>query len=250
MAYTRRGDNMEDIAKVLEGISAEVSSLKEQRHAAQAEAERAAERLKEISDRKLALASRAFLSKKGGVEELLNVMDDLAQVLDTESEVLSRTKYLAEDVTRELDRLILEAEVRYHEAEKRLARGRYEALCKERYALDDEAEKAVSVLIEVLGRLEDLYEEQVRAAADADNSYLTSQDPHDTIENWLARRLRRWLSLATLEKYEEPLPELDPLTLKPEPERETLGVRGADARNNSESPGTTSERFRHPLAED
>src|SRR4051812_5467752 len=141
MTYTEGGLTMDAIANVLEGISAEVTSLKEQRHAAQAEAERAAERLEQISYRKAALASSTFLSERGGVEELLTVMDDLAGVLDMESEVLLRTKALAEDAGRELDRLILQAEVRYHEAEKRLARSRYEALCKQRYGLDDEAEK-------------------------------------------------------------------------------------------------------------
>src|SRR4051812_43929510 len=163
---------MDAVAKVLEGISAEVSSLKEQRHAAQAEAERAAERLEQISDRKAALASSTFLNEREDIEELLAMMNDLAEVLDKESEVLSRAKALAEDAGRELDRLILRAEVRYHEAEKRLARRRYEALCKQRYGLDDEAEKVVAVLIKVLDRLEGLYAEQVRAAADADNSYL------------------------------------------------------------------------------
>jgi predicted nuclease with TOPRIM domain len=64
MAYARRGDNMDARAKALEEIFAEVSSLKEQRHAAQAEAERAAERLKEISDRKAALTASTFLSEK------------------------------------------------------------------------------------------------------------------------------------------------------------------------------------------
>jgi hypothetical protein len=240
---------MDAVAKVLEGISAEVSSLKEQRHAAQAEAERAAERLEQISDRKAALASSTFLSEREDIEELLAMMNDLAEVLDKESEVLSRAKALAEDAGRELDRLILRAEVRYHEAEKRLARRRYEALCKQRYGLDDEAEKVVAVLIKVLDRLEGLYAEQVRAAADADNSYLASHDPHDTIENWLARRLRRWLPLASLEKYDEPLPELDPLTLKPDPERKNLG-EGPDVPTNSERQGTTSALARHPLAED
>jgi hypothetical protein len=31
----------------------------------------------------------------------------------------------------------------------------------------------------------------------------------------LARRLRRWLSLESLEKYDTPLPKLDPLALNP-----------------------------------
>jgi hypothetical protein len=225
MAYKQRGDNMNARAKALEEISAEVSSLKEQRHAAQAEAERAVERLKEISNRKAALTTGTFLSKKWRAEELLALIGDLTEVLVKESEVLICGKTLAEDAAREFDRLILEAEVRYHEAEKRLARRRYETLCKERYVLDGEAEKAVAVLVEVLDRLEGLYIDQVHAAADADNSYLASHDLHNTIENWLARRLRRWLPLASLEKYDEPLPELDPLTLKlekPETERENL----------------------------
>jgi hypothetical protein len=37
------------------------------------------------------------------------------------------------------------------------------------------------------------------------------------IEHWLARRLGRWLSLSSPEKYDAPLPELDALALKPEP---------------------------------
>lgn len=241
---------MDARAKALEEISAEVSSLKEQRHTAHAEAERAAKRLKELSDRKAALSACTFLSERRGAEELLAVIDDLTEVLNKESEILLRTKALAGDATREFDRLILEAEVRYHQAEKRLARSRYETLCKERYILDGEAEKAVTFLVEVLERLEGLYAEQASAAADAGNSYLSAQDPHSTIENWLARRLQRWLPLASLEKYDEPLPELDPLTLRPESEQERLGVRGVGAPTTSERTRTTSERFKHPRAED
>jgi hypothetical protein len=50
----------------------------------------------------------------------------------------------------------LEAEVRHHEEEKRLARGRYETLCEERYSLDGKAEEAMTRLVEVLDRLEGL----------------------------------------------------------------------------------------------
>jgi hypothetical protein len=41
---------MDPVAKVAEGISAELSDLKEQRRSAQAEAERAADRPEELSD--------------------------------------------------------------------------------------------------------------------------------------------------------------------------------------------------------
>ena len=54
---------MDAIAKVVEGISAEISSLKEQRHAAHAEAERAGERLKELSGQKAPLPSGTSLVK-------------------------------------------------------------------------------------------------------------------------------------------------------------------------------------------
>jgi hypothetical protein len=211
---------MEAIANVVEGISAEISRFKAKQEAAQAEAEQAAERIVELNNRRAALAPDTFSGERGVGEELTLLMKGLAEALDEETAALSRTKTIAGDVARELDRLILEAEVRHHKAHKRLARARYEALCEERYSLDGEAEEAVEGFVEVLERLEGLYADQVRAAADAEDPSLAHQDPRDTIEQWLARRLGRWLSLASLEKYDTPLPELDPLALKPEPDDE------------------------------
>jgi hypothetical protein len=231
---------MDAIAKVVEGISAEISSLKEQRHAAHAEAERAAERLKELSGRKAPLMSDTFSGDREGRGKLLAAMDDLADVLDKESAVLSRTKALAEEAARELDRLILEAEVRYHEAEKRLAQRRYEELCRTRYSIDGEAEQVMANLAEVLDRLESLHAHQVRTAADAEEAYLVQEEVSDMIENWLARRLGRWLSVGSPEKYDAPLPELDVLALKPEPERGSPGGVGTDTPASSEKPGATS----------
>ncbi len=217
---------MDAIAKVMEGISAEISYLKEQQRAAQAEVERATERLKELSDRKAALASGIISGERGIDEQLTVVMSELAGVLDEESGVLSRTRSCAEEAARELDRFILEAEVRYHEAEKRLAHRRYEELCRTRYSIDGEAEQAMANLAEVLDRLESLHAHQVRAAADAEAAYLVEEEVSDMIGNWLARRLGRWLPLGSSDKYDAPLPELDALALKPEPERGSAGVVG------------------------
>ena len=212
---------MEAIAKVVEGISAEISRFKAKQKAAQAEAEQAAQRIEELNNRRAALVPDTFSDERGGVaEELTLLMRGLVEALDEETAALSRTKTIAEDVARELDRLILEAEVRHHKAHKRLAKARYEALCEERYFLDGEAEEAVAGFVEVLERLEGLYATQVRAAADAEDPALADQDPRDTIEQWLARRLDRWLSLTSLEKYDTPLPELDPLAVKPKPDEE------------------------------
>jgi chromosome segregation ATPase len=198
----------------VEELAAGIAHLEEQRRAAEAEAERATERLKELSARRAALAPGASSDEK----EVAGELAALVAALDEEIATLSRTRAIAEDVARELDRLILEVEVRHREGEKRLARERYEALCKERYSLDSEAEKVVASLLEILERLEGLYAEQVHAAAE--DPSLAQQDPRGTIEQWLARRLRRWLSLASLEKYDASLPELDPLALKPEPDEE------------------------------
>jgi dsDNA-specific endonuclease/ATPase MutS2 len=137
---------METKAKALREISDEISRLEKQRGAAETEAEAAAERLKEISSRKGAFTPNASVSERGIAKEL----EALATALDEESASLSRTKAIAEDAVREIDRLILEAEVRHREAEKRLARGRYEALCEKRYSLDGEAEDAMAGLVEVL----------------------------------------------------------------------------------------------------
>lgn len=217
---------MEAIEKVVEGISAEISSLKEQRHAAHAEAERADKRLKELSGRKAPLPSGTLSSEREGKEELLAAMEDLADVLNKESAVLSRTKAIAEEAAQALDRLILEAEVRYHEAEKQVAHKRYQELCRSRYSIDGEAEQAMANLVEVLDRLESLHAHQVRTAADAEEAYLVEEEVSDMIENWLARRLGRWLPLGSSEKYDAPLPELDALALKPEPERGRAPGRG------------------------
>ena len=64
-------------------------------------------------------------------------------------------------------------------------------------------------------------------AADAEKAYLVQEEVSDMIENWLARRLGRWLSVGSPEKYDAPLPELDVLALKPEPERGSPGGVGA-----------------------
>ena len=103
--------------------------------------------------------------------------------------------------------------MRHREEEKRLARQRYEELCTERHSLDGEAEQAGTSLIKVLDQLESLQADQVRTAA-AENYYLAQQDPHSTLEHWLARRLHRWLSNGSFAKYDAPLPELDPLAIK------------------------------------
>ena len=203
--------NRNDLA---EELAVEIARLEEQRRTAEAEAERATERLEELSTRRTALAPGASSSEKEAAGELAA----LVAALDEESATLSRTRTIAEDAARELDRLILEAEVRHREKEKRLARGRYEALCKERYSLDSEAEKIMASLVEVLDQLEGLYAEQVHAGADAEDSSPAQQDPRGTTEQWLARRLRRWLPHGSLEKYDAPLPELDPLALEPEPD--------------------------------
>jgi hypothetical protein len=229
---------MEAEEKAVEGISAEISRLKEQRHAAQKEAELAGEWLKELSDRRPALALNTVSTERGEAEKLAFVMGELVEALDEESEALSQTKARAEDAALELDRLIMKAEVQYHQAKKRIAQRQYEALCKERYAHDEDAEEVVGVLVEVLDRLEGLYGEQVRAATEAENP--SPHDPCHTIENWLARRLHRWLPLDSPEKYNAPLPELDSLALKPESERESPGVEGANGWADPKRPGAAS----------
>ena len=204
--------NMEDL---VEELAAEIARLEGQRRAAETEAEQAAERLKELSARRAALAPGVSPGEKTAGE-----LAALVAALDLESAALSRTRAIAQDAARELDRLILEAEVRHWEKEKHLARGRYETLCRERYSLDREAEKAMAGLVEVLDRLEELYAEQVRVAADAEDYSPAQQNPHATIEQWLMRRLHRWLSHGSLQKYDTPLPELDPLALRPESDEE------------------------------
>lgn len=198
---------------VLEELAAEIARLEKQRDMARAEAERAVKMLEELNARRAVLVRGSLFS---GERETAEKLEALVAALDQESTALSRTKKLAEDAAQEFDRLVLEAEVRHHEEEKRLARGRYEALCEERYSLDREAEEAITRLVAVLERLEGLYTEQVRAATDAEDPSPLHQDPHGTTEQWLARRLRRWLSLGSLEKYDAALSELDPLALKPE----------------------------------
>ena len=201
---------------VVKKLAAEIASLEGRRRAVEAEIEQATKRLEELSARKAALAPGTFSEERGAASSFAA----LVAALDEESATISRTKTLAEEAARELDRLILEAEVRHREEEKRHARGRYEVLCKERYSLDSEAEKVMARLVEVLNRLEDLHDDQVRLAADAENSSPAHQDPRATIEQWLARRLRRWLPSGSFEKYDAPLPELDPLALKPESNEE------------------------------
>jgi hypothetical protein len=226
---------MDSTKKTIQEISAELSRLKEQRHATQKEAERAGERIKELSNRRTAFTPETLSNERGVAEDLATVMDGLVEALDKETKVLSHTKARAEDATLELDRLIMKTEVRYHQAKKQLAQRRYEALCKERYVHDEDAEEVVGVLVEVLDKLEGLYVEQVRAAADAE--YPSRHDARTIIENWLARRLDRWLSLESLKKYDTPLPELDPLALKPEPKRASRGAGGADAPAEPAEPG-------------
>jgi chromosome segregation ATPase len=233
------GDEMDALERAMEEISAECSRLKEQRRAVQTGAERAAERLKELSNRRTAFVPSAFSDERGITENLADMIAGLAEALDEESEALSRTKARAEDAVRELDQLIMKAEVEYHEAKKRLAQRRYEKLCKERYAHDEDAEEVVAVLIEVLDRLEGVHAQQVRAATDAEDPSFNHHDLRDTIENWLARRLHRWLSLESPESYDAPLPELDPLALKPESQQRSPTVGGVGASSSPDRSGAT-----------
>jgi chromosome segregation ATPase len=199
----------------VEELTAEIARLEGQRRAAEAEADRATERLKELSTRRAALAPGVSPGEKVAGE-----LAALVAALDLESAAHSRTRAIAQDAARELDRLILETEVRHWKKEKHLARGRYEMLCKERYSLDREAEKAMAGLVNVLDRLEELYSEQVRVAADAEDFSPAQQDPRATIEQWLLRRLHHWLPHGSLEKYDTLLSELDPLALRPESDEE------------------------------
>jgi hypothetical protein len=226
------------IEEALKGISAEISRLKEQRHVTQKEAERVDKRLKERSDRSSALAPDTLLGEGVVAEELATAMGELVEALDEESEALSRIKVRAEGAVLELDRLIMKAEVRYQQEKKRLAQRHYEALCKERYNHDEDAEEVVGVLVQVLNRLERLYAEQVRTATDAEKA--SPPDPRTTIENWLARRLDPWLSLESPENYDASLPELDPLAIKPEPEQGSPGARGVDASAAPDTPRAAS----------
>jgi chromosome segregation ATPase len=195
-------------------LGTEIARLEERRSALGAEVERAAERLKELSARRDAFAPGASAGDKGAAGSFAA----LVAALEEEYASVLRTKALAEEAARELDRLILEAEVRHREEEKRLARRRYEALCKERYSLGGEAEEAMARLVEVLDRLDSLHADQVRTADDAEDHSPAQQDLGAITEHWLARRLRRWLPNGSFEKYDASLPELDPLALKPEPD--------------------------------
>ncbi len=205
--------------EVLEHLAAEVARLDKQRAAAEAEAERAARRLEELGSRREALAPDPLTTAagEGGHAQPLAA---LVAALEEEAATVSRTRTLAQDAVRGLDRLIVNAQVRQREEEKRLARERFEALCEERYSLDGEAEEAVAGLTEVLHRLEKLHAEQVRAATDAGDPSAAQHDPGGTVEPWLARRLRRWLADGSLERYDAPLPELDYLARKPGPDDE------------------------------
>jgi hypothetical protein len=233
------GTKMDALERAVEEISAEISRLQEQRRVVLTDAERADERLKELSDRRTVFTPSAFSEESGIAGKIADAMDGLAEALDEESEVLSRTKVCAQDAVRKFDQLIMKAEVECRAAKKRLAQRRYEELCKERYAHEEDAEEVMGVLIEVLERLEGVYAKQARVATDAENPSFTHHDPRDTIENWLARRLHRWLPLESLEKYDTPLPELDPLALKPESQRRSLEAGGAGALAAPDRPEAT-----------
>lgn len=204
--------------EVLEHLAAEVARLDKQRAAVEAEAERAAQRLEELGSRREALAPGPLTT--AGEGDHARPLAALVAALDEESTTVSRTRTLAQDAVRGLDRLIVNAQVRQREEEKRLARERFEALCEERYSLDGEAEEAIAGLAEVLERLEKLHAEQVRAASDAGDPSAAQHDPSGTVEPWLTRRLRRWLANGSLERYDAPLPELDHLARKPGPDDE------------------------------
>ena len=208
---------METNAGALKRLAAEMARLQERRDVTEAEAERAAGTLEELSARRAALVAptESVPSDEGRAKWGLEA---LIEALDEEAKSLSHIRAAAEEAVRELGRLLLEVEIRYREEEKRLAWRRFEALSRERYSLDGEAEEAVSRLTGVLDRLEGLHADQVRAANDAGNPMAAEQDPHTMVENWLARRLREWLPNGSLEKYDAQLYELDPLAGEPEQE--------------------------------
>ena len=184
-------------------LAEEISYLEERVEDTQKASEQAADRLSEIEAQRAKLGIDAFRGVASAIEELKR--------LEVEAERESKIREFAQSAAAAYSTDLTLARVALTEAHRSQARARYETLAAERFALEAEAEEAMSALLGKLDELKELHSEQARAAGDAGNHYAAVLLVQPLVERWLARRLRDWLPLSSLEHYECSLPELDSL---------------------------------------
>src|SRR5215218_4449435 len=194
----------------VERISNEIERLETQHEEALIQLKNAERELEELNEYRIELAPAAFTGDA--------VADKNLMVLEGEASTLSRGARLARNAAKEFERLIEEARKRRAEERQRLARERFEELAAERYQLGVEAEEAMSALLETLKRYEPIHSEQVACAQDFGGDSPTTNPPRTLIQKWLVRRLREYLSLSSIERYDQPLPEADRLAANPKDE--------------------------------
>jgi chromosome segregation ATPase len=167
-------------------------------------------KLEELNEHRIELAPSAFAGDE--------VADKNLMVLEGEASKLSRGVRLARNAAKEFERLIEEAKKRRAEERQRLARERFEELAAERYELGVEAEEAMSALLETLERYKTIHSEQVACARDFGDDSPTTNPPRALIQNWLASRLKEYLDLSSVDRYDAPLPQVDGLAVNPKDE--------------------------------
>jgi hypothetical protein len=184
-------------------LAEEISYLEERVEDTQKASEQAADRLSEIEAQRAKLGIDAFRGVASAIEELKR--------LEVEVERESKIREFAQSAAAAYSTDLTLGRVALAEAHRSQARARYETRAAERFALEAEAEEAMSALLGKLDELKELHSEQARAAGDAGNHYAAVLLVQPLVERWLARRLRDWLPLSSLERYECSLPELDSL---------------------------------------
>ncbi len=191
----------------VEGTSNEIERLEAQHEDALVQLKDVERKLEELNERRIELAPAAFTGDE--------VADRNLMVLEGEASKLFRGARLARNAAKEFERRLETARKRLAEERRRLARERFEELAVERYELGVEAEKAVSMLLEVLERYEPIHSEQVACARGFEDNSLIKNLPRALIRAWLASRLREYLGVSSIEHLGRPLPEADDLAAKP-----------------------------------
>ena len=186
-------------------LEEEISYLKERVADTQRACEQAVDKLSEIDTRRGKHQIDAFQGVESSIEAL--------KKLEREAQRESSIREFAQRAAAAFDTDLTRARVKLAQARRGQARARYETLAAERFTLEAELEEVMSALLVKLEELKRLHSEQSCAAADCGNHYAAMLLVEPLVELWLARRLREWLPLASLEHYEGSLAERDSLAL-------------------------------------
>ena len=185
---------------ILDRLAAEIRRLEEQRDAAAARIERAAQSIKEPSPQR---DPSAYAAGETAVAEFERAKD--ASTRERAAAEMPRSAASAPS------RMIGGTQPHRDEEEPAIVhRKRYEELAEERYEVEVEIEEALSKLVEGLKRLKVLNADQHREAEAA--GIPMEYNLSELIERRLSVRLKRWMPehvVSYAEAFDKPLYEID-----------------------------------------